>query len=70
MRIFLVIEQEIVIDVVTKPNGSWQLSDYEGSYDTIQEDSEGHFSIGDVYTMEQWNLYYPTVIAVEPIPAV
>ena len=68
MRIFLVIEQEIVIDIVTKPNGSWILSDFEGAYDTIQEDPEGHFAKGDIYTIEQYDIYYPPVVPV--IPAV
>ena len=59
MRRFLVIEDEIIVAIIEKPNGSWKLTDYEGAYDTIQEDPEGHFKKGDIFTIDKMLEFYP-----------
>ena len=56
MRNFLVIENSVILDVVQK-DGSFELSDFEGYYDTIAEDASGNFKKGDMYSVEKWEEY-------------
>lgn len=66
MRVFLVIEDETIISIVKKERGSWKLTDYEGAYDTIQEDPLEKFKVGDLYNTEEWDKYYPQVVPTIP----
>lgn len=56
MRNFLVIENGVILDVIQK-DGSFELSDFEGYYDTIAEDASGNFKKGDMYSIEKWEEY-------------
>jgi hypothetical protein len=53
---YILLDNSVVVQTIVK-NSHVTTGDYEGYYDTVIEDPSAQFKIGDVYSLEQWELY-------------
>lgn len=67
MTNWLIIKDNLVVSILKKV-GNILPEDFEGDFDTIQDDPSEKFIVGDIFNLDKWYEYNPMPLSVNATP--